>query len=121
VAETDRHEYIHPDDWERVARETQDKFLSGLPHEFEVRLRGKDGKYRWFLRRRNPVRDEQGRLTRWYSAATDIDDRKRAEQRLRDENIALREEVESFSRCPWSGRTTVLGGLLVDPDLPLRI
>ncbi|QNI34236.1 sigma 54-interacting transcriptional regulator [Alloacidobacterium dinghuense] len=94
---TDRHEYIHSDDWERVARETQDKLLRGLPHEFEVRLRGKDGKYRWFLRRRNPVRDEQGRLTRWYSAATDIDDRKRAEQRLRDENIALREEVDQAS------------------------
>src|SRR5271155_4601697 len=94
---TDRHEYIHPDDWERVARETQDKFSRGLPHEFEVRIRGKDGKYRWFLRRRNPVRDEQGRLTRWYSAATDIDDRKQAEQRLRDENIALREEVDQAS------------------------
>src|SRR5580704_2515677 len=94
---TDCPENIHPDDWERVARETQDKLLRGLPHEFEVRLRGKDGKYRWFLRRRNPVRDEQGRLTRWYSAATDIDDRKRAEQRLRDENIALREEVDQAS------------------------
>jgi formate hydrogenlyase transcriptional activator len=94
---TDRREYIHPDDWERVAHETQDKLLRGLPHEFEVRLRGKDGKYRWFLRRRNPVRDEQGRLTRWYSAATDIDDRKQAEQRLRDENVALREEVDQAS------------------------
>jgi len=94
---TDCPENIHPDDWERVARETEDKLLRGLPHEFEVRLRGKDGKYRWFLRRRNPVRDEQGRLTRWYSAATDIDDRKQAEQRLRDENIALREEVDQAS------------------------
>jgi len=94
---TDCPENIHPDDWERVAGETQDKLLRGLPHEFEVRLRGKDGKYRWFLRRRNPVRDEQGRLTRWYSAATDIDDRKQAEQRLRDENIALREEVDQAS------------------------
>jgi formate hydrogenlyase transcriptional activator len=94
---TDCPENIHPDDWERVARETQDKLLRGLPHEFEVRLRGKDGKYRWFLRRRNPVRDEQGRLTRWYSAATNIDDRKQAEQRLRDENIALREEVDQVS------------------------
>jgi len=46
---TDRHEFIHPDDWERVSRETQDKFLSGLPHECEARVRGKDGKYRWFL------------------------------------------------------------------------
>lgn len=94
---SDRQEYVHPDDWERVARETQDKVLRGLPHEFEVRIRGKDGKYRWFLRRRNPVRDEQGRLTRWYSTATDIDDCRQAGQRLRDENIALREEIDQAS------------------------
>jgi len=94
---TDRHEFIHPDDWERVSRETQDKFLSGLPHECEARVRGKDGKYRWFLLCLNPVRDEQGRVTRWYSATTDIDDRKQAEQRLQNENIALREEVDQAS------------------------
>jgi formate hydrogenlyase transcriptional activator len=94
---TDRHEYIYPDDWERVTRETQDKFLSGLPHECEARFRGKDGKYRWFLMRLNPVRDEQGRVTRWYSVTTDIDDRKQAEQRLQNENIALREEVDQAS------------------------
>jgi formate hydrogenlyase transcriptional activator len=93
----DRHEYIYPDDWERVTRETQDKFLSGLPHEGEARFRGKDGKYRWFLMRLNPVRDEQGHVTRWYSATTDIDDRKQAEQRLQNENIALREEVDQAS------------------------
>jgi formate hydrogenlyase transcriptional activator len=94
---TDRHEYIHPDDWERVTRETQDKFSSGLRHECEARFRGKDGKYRWFLLRLNPVRDEQGRVTRWYSATTDIDDRKQAEQRLQNENIVLREEVDQAS------------------------
>jgi len=58
---------------------------------------GKDGKYRWFLLCLNPVRDEQGRVTRWYSATTDIDDRKQAEQRLQNENIALREEVDQAS------------------------
>jgi PAS domain S-box-containing protein len=94
---TDRHEYIYADDWERVVRETQDNFLSGFPHEFEIRFRGKDGKYRWFLIRWNPVRDERGRVTRWYSAMTDIDDRKQAEQRLQNENIALREEVDQAS------------------------
>src|SRR5271155_648517 len=94
---SDRHEYIYPDDWERVTRETRDKFSSGLPHECEARFRGKDGKYRWFFMRLNPVRDEQGHVTRWYSATTDIDDRKQAEQRLQNENIALREEVDQAS------------------------
>src|SRR6266849_1627812 len=65
-----------------MTSEAQSKFLSGLPHEAEVRLPRKDGKYRWFLFRYNPLRDEQGRLTRWYVAATDIEDRKQAEQRL---------------------------------------
>src|SRR5580698_6212971 len=94
---TDLREYMYPGDWERVTRETHDKVSSGLPHECEARFRGKDGNYRWFLMRLNPVRDEQGHVTRWYSANTDIDDRKQAEQRLQDENIALREEVDQAS------------------------
>jgi len=78
-------------------RELKDKFLSGCAHETEVRLLRYDGTYRWFLIRRNPLRDEQGRITRWYAAATDIEDRKQAEQRLQDENVALREEVDRAS------------------------
>jgi len=45
-----------------------------------------------FLFRWSPLRDEQGRVTRWYAAATDIEERKQAEQRLQNENVALREE-----------------------------
>ena len=62
-----------------------------------MRSLGKDGKYRWFLFRWNPLRDEQGRLIRWYVAATDIEDRKQAEQRLQNENLALREEIDQAS------------------------
>jgi len=93
----DRHKYYHPDDWERVTSETQSKFLSGIPHEYEARLLRKDGKYRWFLFRWNPLRDDQGHLMRWYVAGTDIEDRKQAEQRLHDENVALREEIDRAS------------------------
>ena len=89
--------FFHPDDRERAMRELKDKFLSGCAHETEVRLLRYDGTYRWFLIRRNPLRDEQGRITRWYAAATDIEDRKQAEQRLQDENVALREEVDRAS------------------------
>jgi PAS domain S-box-containing protein len=93
----DRRKLFHPDDWERARRETRSKFAAGLPHEIEVRLLGKDGKYRWFLRRWNPLRNEHGRLTRWYVAGTDIEDRKAAEQRLQDENVSLREELDKAS------------------------
>jgi PAS domain S-box-containing protein len=94
---SDRREYCHPDDWEPWTSEAQSKFLSGMPHEYEARLLRKDGKYRWFLFRWNPLRDEQGRVTRWYAAATDIEDRKQAEQRLENENVALREEIDKAS------------------------
>ncbi len=60
-------------------------------------MQGADGSYRWFLVRFNPVRDEQGQITRWYVAATDIEERKQAEERLRNENIALREEISKAS------------------------
>jgi PAS domain S-box-containing protein len=94
---SDRRKYYHPDDWERLTSETQSKFLSGMPHEYEARFLGKDGKYRWFLFRWSPLRDEQGRLMRWYATATDIEERKQAEQRLHDENVALREEIDRAS------------------------
>jgi PAS domain S-box-containing protein len=94
---SDRRKYYHPDDWERLISETQSKFLNGIPHEYEARFLRKDGKYRWFLFRWSPLRDEQGRVTRWYAAATDIEERKQAEQRLQNENVALREEIDKAS------------------------
>jgi PAS domain S-box-containing protein len=85
---------FHPQDAERMRREHAAKFRGGSPYELEVRLRRKDGQYRWFAFRYNPVRDEQGHLKRWYAAASDIEDRKQAEQRLHDENVNLREEID---------------------------
>ena len=88
---------FHPDDWERVTNTVQNFVSVGSPHEFEARGLGNDGKYRWFLIRFKPIRDEQGRITRWYSTATDIDDQKHSEERLRHENVALREEIDKAS------------------------
>jgi PAS domain S-box-containing protein len=93
----DRLEVFYPGDWERMIDGIQSRFLSVLPHEGEARLRRYDGEYRWFLFRRNPLHDEHGRLTRWFVAATDIHDRKQAEERLQHENVALREEIDKAS------------------------
>jgi formate hydrogenlyase transcriptional activator len=70
---------------------------SGSVFEVELRLRKHDGSYRWFLSRYNPVRDDKGQIMRWYVAGTDIEDRKRAEEGLRQENVALREEIDKAS------------------------
>jgi PAS domain S-box-containing protein len=87
----------HPEDAECALRDLPGKFRNGSPFEAEVRLRRRDGQYRWFHFRLNPMLDQQGHITRWYAAGTDIDDRKRAEQRLQYENVALREEIDRFS------------------------
>src|SRR5262249_13521758 len=72
-------------------------FSRGVPWENELRVRRKDGQYRWFLIRYSPLFDQQGSLLRWCAAGTDIEDRKRNEERLREENLALREEISRSS------------------------
>jgi len=57
----------------------------------------KDGNYRWFLIRYNPLRDEHAHVIRWYATGTDIHDRKQNEERMRNENLALREEIDHSS------------------------
>jgi PAS domain S-box-containing protein len=109
----DLNRLLHPQDAERMRREYPGKFRSGSPYEFEVRLRRRDGEYRWFLFRVKPMLDEQGRLTRWYAAATDIEDRKRAEERMRNENLVLREQIDqAFMFEEIVGTSSALQGVL---------
>jgi len=89
--------YIHPDDNGRLDVVFGHAVARGSAEELELRVRKRDGTYRWFLARFNPLRDEQGQITRWYVAGTDIEDRKQAEDRLRSENVALREEIDKAS------------------------
>jgi formate hydrogenlyase transcriptional activator len=84
---------FHPEDLERVGEEREGGFARGLPFEIELRALRRDGRYRWLLLRYNPLHDEEEGLVRWYATGTDIDDRKRAEDRTRNENIALREDI----------------------------
>jgi formate hydrogenlyase transcriptional activator len=88
-----RTRVFHPEDVERVQESRGDALALGAPFENEQRVLSKDGKYRWFLHRYNPFRDARGRLVRWYTTGTDIDDRKRSEEGIRNENVALREEI----------------------------
>jgi PAS domain S-box-containing protein len=92
-----RERIFHPDDLERLRDERKAALARGLPFEIEQRALRRDGQYRWFLIRYNPFRNERGQVIRWYATGTDIDERVRAEERTRNENLALREQIDRDS------------------------
>lgn len=98
VAKPDFRERIfHPEDLERLREERKAALERGLPFEAEMRASRKDGQLRWFLIRYNSFRNEQGQVIRWYATGTDIDDRVKSEDRTRNENLALREQIDRDS------------------------
>jgi len=88
---------VHAEDIDRYLTERNKGLAGEAPFEVEVRRRRKDGTYRWFVSRFNPMRDEKGNVVRWYVAQTDIEEAKLAAQRAENENLALREEVDRSS------------------------
>jgi PAS domain S-box-containing protein len=99
-----RARFFHPEDVQRLREQRREALTRAVPFENEQRVLGKDGRYRWFLVRYNPLLDEQGRIDRWYVAAFDIEDRKRAEQELKRSEAFLAEGQRlsrsgSFSWC----------------------
>ena len=95
--DADLQQLLHPQDSEIMTKDLPKKLRSRSPFEYEVRLKRGDGQYRWFHYRLSPMLDQEGHTTRWYAAGTDIDDRKLSEERLQEENIALREEIDKAS------------------------
>src|SRR6266851_4707183 len=87
---------IHPDDLPRAATAWKRSVETGQPFENEYRIRRADGVYRWFQGRSLPLRDSEGRIIRWYSLITDIDDMKRAEEALRASEQSLRLIVDTI-------------------------
>ena len=89
--------FVHPEDVERTKGDRLRALVNPFPFQHEIRILGKDRQYRWFLIRYSPLVDDEGRIVRWYAVGTDIEDRKQAEDRTRNENRALREEVTRSS------------------------
>src|SRR6185369_11122577 len=98
-----RTRFFHPDDVERVGEVRKEALKHPRPFEYEQRAMGKDGKYRWFLVRHNPLLDDQGRIERWYAIAFDIEDRKRAQEDARRSEMFLAEaqRLTSIGSFSW--------------------
>jgi two-component system CheB/CheR fusion protein len=94
---------FHPDDEERVRQDWAHCRETGQIYEIEYRLRGRDGEYRWFLCRAQPVRDLDGHVLNWFGTCTDIESSKRAEQALkqREERVRLAAEAAELGIWVW--------------------
>ena len=100
---------IHPEDQEMLSNEWVRCNALGQPMDLVHRLKRFDGVYRWVHVRGEPLRDDRGRIVRWYYVFTDIDDQRRAEEALRDSEQHLRLLVETIPALVW--RTTAEGKL----------
>jgi len=83
-------EVLHPDDRENTRQLWGDSVAGRRPYDVEYRVRRHDGAYGWFKTRGTPIRDSEGRITKWFGTCTDITDRKRAEEALHHSEQALR-------------------------------
>jgi PAS domain S-box-containing protein len=90
---------LHPDDLPRQLDTWRAALAAGEPMESEVRVRGRDGDYRWSLIRNVPLRDELGKIVKWYGTAIEIEDRKRAEVLLAGEKRILEMIAKGDSRA----------------------
>jgi len=97
-----RDRVIHPEDFRKVRGERAASLRRGSPFSTEQRVLGNDGQYRWFLVRYKPLLDEQGHIVRWYVAAFDIEDRKRAEQALQQSQVYLHEAQRLAQMGSWA-------------------
>jgi PAS domain S-box-containing protein len=92
---------IHPDDVNSLVGYWKSILASGEPGEIEARLRRFDGEYSWFLFRASPLRDESGRVVKWYGTNTDIEDRRRAEEAVRERERDLGLTIETIPALVW--------------------
>ena len=87
---------VHPEDLDRLVQEWLAILDSRKPGELETRIRRYDGVYRWFLIRVVPLLDQEGNVVKWFGSNTDIEDRKRAEEKLRQDERELRRITDAI-------------------------
>jgi diguanylate cyclase (GGDEF)-like protein/PAS domain S-box-containing protein len=93
---------VHPDDLDGCTSQWQNALRVGEPYEIEYRLRGKDGNFRWFLGRANPIRNPTGEIVKWFGTCTDIENQKQNQQNLegqiKERNLQLAETNSRLQR-----------------------
>jgi PAS domain S-box-containing protein len=97
---------IHPDDVDRVLANWQSGLVSGEPVEQELRCRRADGVYRWFLNRNLALRDDEGKIVKWYGILFDIDVLKKTESALQMREHELVGIIETIPSMLWSASPT---------------
>jgi PAS domain S-box-containing protein len=100
-AETGWPRAFHPDDKKGMLQKWSAIRQSGMRGGLEARLRRFDGEYRWFLFQAEPLRDDAGAIVKWYGSSTDIEDRKRTEEALRESEQRFRDYAETASDWLW--------------------
>jgi PAS domain S-box-containing protein len=93
---------IHPNDAKGLIDYWQAALGSGTEVDVEARMRRFDGLYRWFLFRASPLRDESGKIVKWYGTNVDIEDRKQSDQALRASERALNLIINTIPMLAWS-------------------
>jgi PAS domain S-box-containing protein len=99
---------IHPEDVAGIVEKWRTSLATGEPFEAETRVRRTDGVYRWFLHRKVALRDDCGKIVRWYGSSIDIEDRKQAEDALRRSEAYLA-EAQRLSHTGSFGWNTSTG------------
>jgi PAS domain S-box-containing protein len=119
---------VHPDDLNRHMDAFRASSVAGLPLEDEVRFRRADGQYRWFCVQGVPLRDELGKILKWYGIVTDIEDRKRAEEE-RERLRQLEADLAHLNRVSTMGELVAslshelkqpIGAAIMDANTCLR-
>ncbi len=87
---------VHPEDADRSTQSVAESLRTGRPYEFTQRLRAADGSYRWFMVRARAIRDEDGKIVRWFGTAADIHDMMMAEEALRESDEQFRVLIQNL-------------------------
>ena len=102
----------HPDHLERVVEKLQRSWDTGIPWEDTFPLRSKDGEYRWFLSRAQPILNEQGQIVRWFGTNTDIEELKRSEAAARRRSEQVRRLAGVATRLGIAHDVTSVAGIV---------